>query len=85
MNLHVITPSDLLRFQIEHYSEMLEKPRSFKHKIFLRKQLKQLQNGTNNNAANIMDTDNGVACASNFRGLGGHQMYKGIKEKLERI
>lgn len=44
MNLHVITPSDLKRFQIEHYSEMLEKPRSFEHKIFLRKQLKQLQN-----------------------------------------
>jgi hypothetical protein len=44
MNLHVITPSDLLKFQIEHYSEMLENPRSFEHKIFLRKQLKQLQN-----------------------------------------
>jgi hypothetical protein len=42
--MHVITPSDLLKFQIEHYSEMLLKPRSFEHKIFLRKQLKQLQN-----------------------------------------
>ena len=42
--MHVITPTDLKRFQIEHYSEMLLKPRSFEHKIFLRKQLKQLQN-----------------------------------------
>lgn len=47
--MHVITPSDLLKFQIEHYSEMLEKPRSFEHKIFLRKQLKQLYGNRNEN------------------------------------
>lgn len=42
MTMHVITPKDLLEFQIKHYSEM--KPRNLKHKIFLRKTLKQLQN-----------------------------------------
>jgi hypothetical protein len=44
MNLHVITPSDLKKFQIEHYSEMLEKPTSETHKKFLKQQLKQLHN-----------------------------------------
>lgn len=42
MNLHVITPTDLKKFQIEHYSEMLMKPRSFKHKIFLRNELHRI-------------------------------------------
>jgi hypothetical protein len=42
--MHVITPYDLKKFQIEHYSEMLEKPTSETHKKFLKQQIKQLQN-----------------------------------------
>lgn len=46
MNLHVITPTDLKEFQIEHYSGMMKNPRSFKHKIFLKHEIKRLQNDT---------------------------------------
>lgn len=44
MNLHVITPSDLKQDAIERYTEMLNSPRSFKHKIFLKHEIKRLQN-----------------------------------------
>lgn len=54
--MHVITPTDLNKFQIEHYSEMLLKPRSFKHKIFLRNEIKRLQNEDSfNNNSNPVD------------------------------
>lgn len=36
MNMHVITPQDLKKFQIEHYSELLLKPRNEKHEKFLK-------------------------------------------------
>jgi hypothetical protein len=42
--MHVITPKDLKKFQLEHYKNLLENPRSANHKIFLKKQIKQLQN-----------------------------------------
>lgn len=58
MTMHVITPKDLLEFQIKHYSEM--KPRNLKHKIFLRKTLKQLQN------ERIFNTDNNSTDSSIF-------------------
>ena len=45
--MHVITPTDIKEAAIKSYAEMLENPRSFKHKIFLRKQIKQLQNDSN--------------------------------------
>jgi hypothetical protein len=42
--MHVITPSDLKKFQIEHYSKLLEKPISETQEKFLKNELKQLQN-----------------------------------------
>ena len=44
MNLHIITPTDLKKFQIESYTEMLLKPRSKKHEKFLKHEIKRLQN-----------------------------------------
>lgn len=47
MNINLPTSDELKEFQIENYSEMMNHPRSFEHKIFLRKQiynLKKLQN-----------------------------------------
>jgi len=79
--MHVITPSDLLKFQIEHYTEMLEKPRSFEHKIFLRKQLKQLQNGNCNEHIRWYSDNNGNI----FFHMVMSERYKNIKEGLERI
>jgi hypothetical protein len=38
--MHVITPKDLKKFQIEHYSKLLEKPTSEPHKKFLINELK---------------------------------------------
>lgn len=70
--MHVITPSDLLKFQIEHYSEMLENPRSFEHKIFLRKQLKQLYGNRINNMACSYDSSN-------------NKGSKAFTQRLERI
>jgi hypothetical protein len=60
---------------------MLEKPRSFEHKIFLRKQLKQLQNGKaeNNSGGNYMDS------YPFSHGKYHYKICKDIKEKLERI
>jgi hypothetical protein len=49
MNLHSVTPSDLKKFQIERYSEMLLKPRSDNHKKFLKNELKRLQNDMDKN------------------------------------
>jgi hypothetical protein len=60
MNLHVITPKDLKKFQIEHYSKLLEKPTSEPHKKFLKQQIKQLQN------ERIFNTDNYNADSSIF-------------------
>jgi hypothetical protein len=42
MNINLPSPSDLRKFQLESYAEMYKNPRSFEHKIFLRKQIKQL-------------------------------------------
>jgi hypothetical protein len=47
MTMHVITPSDLKKFQIEHYSEMLEKPTSSEHEKFLKNQIKLLNSVQN--------------------------------------
>lgn len=38
------SPDELKEFQIAHYSEMIEHPRSFEHKIFLRKEIFKLKN-----------------------------------------
>lgn len=44
------TPDELREFQIEHYTALMNNAKSFEQKIFLRKQLKQLNgNGTKNN------------------------------------
>lgn len=43
MNILLPGAAELKAFQIEHYSEMLLKPRNFEHKIFLRKQIKLLK------------------------------------------
>jgi hypothetical protein len=48
--MHVITPSDLKKFQIEHYSKLLEKPTSEPHEKFLKQQLKLLNENNNNNS-----------------------------------
>jgi hypothetical protein len=48
MNLHSVTPSDLKKFQIEHYSEMLLNPRSENHRKYLKNELKRLQNDMDN-------------------------------------
>ena len=49
--MHVITPYDLKRFQIEHYSEMLEKPTSEPQENFLKQQIKLLnENDFDNNS-----------------------------------
>jgi hypothetical protein len=37
------TPEELRQFQIEHYTELMNNPRSFEQKIFLRKQIYQLK------------------------------------------
>ena len=44
MNLHVITPTDLKKFQIEHYSGMLKNPRFEGQEKFLKHEIKRLQN-----------------------------------------
>lgn len=44
MNILLTTPAELKQFQIAHYSEMMQHPRSFEHKIFLRKELYNLKN-----------------------------------------
>ena len=43
MNINLPTPKELKAFQIEHYTELLKKPQSFKQKIFIRKQLNNLK------------------------------------------
>jgi hypothetical protein len=47
--MHVITPSDLKKFQIENYSEMLLNPTSEYHKKFLKTQLKLLKDENTTN------------------------------------
>ena len=47
-NFKLPTPDELKQFQIEHYTNLMNNAKSFEQKIFLRKQLKQL-NGNNNN------------------------------------
>ena len=37
MNINLPTQDELMKLQIESYSEMMNNPRSFEHKIFLRK------------------------------------------------
>jgi hypothetical protein len=58
--MHVITPKDLKKFQIEHYSKLLEKPTSEPHEKFLKNELKQLQN------ERLLNTDNYNAHCSIF-------------------
>jgi hypothetical protein len=62
--MHVITPSDLKKFQIDHYSKLLEKPTSETHKKFLKQQIKQLQNERIHNTDDHSDKYN--ACVSIF-------------------
>jgi hypothetical protein len=49
MNLHSVTTSDLKKFQIERYSEMLLNPRSENHRKYLKNELKRLQNDMDKN------------------------------------
>lgn len=52
MNITLPSPDELKDFQITHYSEMMQRPRSFEHKIFLRKQIYNLKK---QNDGNIKD------------------------------
>jgi hypothetical protein len=59
MNINLPTPSDLKKFQIENYSEMLLNPTSEYHEKFLKSQIKLLNENTdilrncsNNNSSN---------------------------------
>jgi hypothetical protein len=78
MNINLPSPSDLRKFQLESYAEMYKNPRDFKHKIFLRKQIKQLQNDTPNQ--NIMPVF-GVCSINN----NDSQVCKNSQKRLERI
>jgi hypothetical protein len=49
MTMHVITPSDLKKFQVEHYSKLLEKPTSEPQEKFLKNEIKLLNGNTNEN------------------------------------
>lgn len=42
-NFKLPTPAELKTFQIDHYTEMMGNPRTFEHKIFLRKQIYNLK------------------------------------------
>lgn len=37
--LKTLTPIAFIQFQIEHYTQLLANPKSFEHKVFLRKEL----------------------------------------------
>lgn len=37
--MSTLTPIAFLQFQIEHYTGLLANPKSFEHKVFLRKEL----------------------------------------------
>lgn len=39
MPVNIPTPMELLQFQIDHYTDLLANPKSFEHKVFLRKEL----------------------------------------------
>lgn len=52
MNIHVITPDDLREFQIEHYTALMNNAKTFKQKIFLRKQIYNLKNLQSDNRNN---------------------------------
>jgi hypothetical protein len=56
--MHVITPSDLLKFQIDHYSEMLEKPRFEGQERFLNNEINKLYGNRINNMACSYDSSN---------------------------
>lgn len=58
MNLHSVTPSDLKKFQIERYSEMLLNPRSENHRKYLKNELKRLQNVEDNYSDRTTDSSN---------------------------
>ncbi len=58
MNLHSVTPSDLKKFQIESYSEMLLNPRSENHRKYLKNELKRLQNVEDNYSDRNTDSSN---------------------------
>lgn len=61
MNLHSVTASDLKKFQIESYSEMLLNPRSDNHNKFLKNELKRLQND--------MDNTGSIGNSNNYQSL----------------
>lgn len=48
-NFKLPTPDELRYFQIEHYTALMKTAKSFKQKIFLRKQIYQLKNDSNSN------------------------------------
>jgi hypothetical protein len=77
--MHVITPSDLLKFQIEHYSEMLEKPCFEGQERFLNNEINKLYGKHNSNNIitvryRLLDMDN-----KNFYSC--MQRNKGIREE----
>lgn len=69
--MHVITPDELREFQIEHYTDLMNNAKTFKQKIFLRKQiynLKNLQNGiANRNRENAVTVHRGCGCNNDNR------------------
>ena len=54
MNLHVVSPDDLKKFQIENYAELLKNSRSVKQIKFLEQQITLLSgNGINHSKHSI--------------------------------
>lgn len=55
MNILLPTPDELKDFQLKHYTNLMKDPRSFEHKIFLRKQIFQLKKQSNGDDRNYQN------------------------------
>lgn len=73
--MHVITPSDLKKFQIEKYSEMIKNQLSVNHEKFLLNELKQLnENNTDNTDGTWL-----------YRDLNSSALYSQNNKRIEKI
>lgn len=52
LNFKLPTPDELREFQIEHYTSLMNNAKTFDQKIFLRKQIKQLNGKDESNDRN---------------------------------
>lgn len=74
MNLHVITPSDLLKFQKEHYSEL--EPRFEGQERFLNNEINKLYGKRSSDSIITVR----YRCCNSC-----NKMYNILQKKLERI